>query len=925
MKSLHILLFWVSLASLCLPCEAQLTVSLLRTEGLANPVGIDVAVPAFSWTLGVEEGTLGVRQTAYELSLYKDTERTERLWSSGKVESNQQLDVPYEGPALRPHTRYWWTVRVWDNQGDEATSGEEAWFETGLMGTGWAGAQWIASTDTATGMPRLRKRFIVPDSLRSAKIYASALGVFDLYINGQRVGRLQPDGTTCYDELKPGWTDYRHEVQYFTYDITHLLSTGDNLIEVQLSNGWWGGAIAHGIYGHPRLAFLCRLRMEQDDGQVVDLVSDSSWQGTNCGSLRLGDIYNGETYEAGHAIPETAWLPVEEDHQFTGQVTAFCQQPVRRRPSLDRTPQSLIVYQGTDSTGSTYGQIHVLRRLASSDTLHLQPGETALYDLGQNMVGWVRFAVRSLSAEDSLPPTLTLRFGEMLNDTGEAERANHGPGGSLYTYNLRTARATLHYTLAQSGSSSCEGYEPTTTFMGFRYVEVTANAEVEIKNLTGCVVGSDIEETGTFVCSNTDVNQLFSNILWGQRGNFLSIPTDCPQRDERLGWTADTQVFSRAASYNADTRAFYHQWMTTLRHCQREDGAYPDMAPFCNFWGYGNAAWGDAGIIVPWTVWLHFGDKRILEENYLSMQRYMQWLSTLGDSLYAYNGAGTGMGDWLAYAATDKRFVSVCYYAYVAQLMTSIAITLGHVSDAANYAALYEQIRREFQTRYVTAEGLLSEDTQCAYLLALKFGLLPENAVEKGVQRLAALIEGNDYKLNTGFVGTSILCSTLSDVGLSDLAYDLLLQRQNPSWLYSVDQGATTVWERWDSYTKETGFNKHPWNMNSFNHYAYGVVAEWLYRYVGGIETDPAAPGFQHIVLQPTPDRRTFLPAGQERITWATATYRSPYGLIRSHWEQLPDGRYQYEVTVPPNTTATLRLPEQEISLESGTYTFIGQ
>lgn len=1291
------------LALLCAQGLPATTVGRLRTEAILNPIGIDTRTPAFSWTIEAADNERGLRQTAYELHLYADAALTNEHWTSGKVESQQQMDIPYDGPTLEPHTRYWWTVTVWDNQDGTATSTEEAYFETALLDSGWEGALWIQATDTplttdadtdedmsesptrwrvetdveinnlsagvifagasqssylmwqinteygypllrphiwrgstvndatclaeinltglvdvqvgtplhlridvladtaytyidgvlvdtranpdggsynygvfgfrqdralynyynlesayfdnftvtnldneetlisatfddgdnpfdagtvsdgrlfvectyawytglgettnydldldfyierqvagvvfaavdednlhmwsvnlhdsstpilrrhvksagsytssdaslsswftnATllqslhhmqicvrgkvittyidgtlvdtytdtsttlcngrigfrtyhdtshnektyydnivvttydsdgvgsitftedfeqagfafddgvvetllgskmlcvtstydeslamqveldgGIPLFRKAFSVEGTVKSAKVYASALGVFDLFVNGERVGHLQSDGTTLYDELKPGWTDYNKEVNYWTYDVTHLLQEGDNAIGAQVSSGWWNGEIARSVYGSPELGFLCRLRIEYEDGTVDNIVTDTDWVCATCGPVRIGNIYNGETYDARRptnwATAEydaSAWCQVEENDDFSGEVTAFCCQPVRVRPELERTPATITVYEGNNETGTTYGEINVTATLDGNATLTLLPGQVAQYDMAQNMCGWVRFTVKGAPGT-----SLRFKFGEMLNDTGDPDRANDGPGGSLYTYNLRTAEATLYYTLR--GDSAGETFEPSTTFFGFRYVEVTASNSVEITNLTGRVVGSEIEETGTFTTSHDDVNQLYSNILWGQRSNFLSIPMDCPQRDERLGWTADTQIFSRTASYNADTRAFYRKWMKDMRNSQRSDGAYPDIAPYDNFWGYGNAAWGDAGIIVPWTVYQMYGDTRIIEENYESMTLYMEWLATQSGDGYTYNGAGTGMGDWLAYTTTTERFISVCYYAYVAQLMAEMATAIGNTNDSLAYTTLYDNIKSEFQARYVNTNGLLSEDTQCAYLLALKLDLMPETSREDAIARLATLIEGNDYCLDTGFVGTGTLCQTLSAVGLDDLAYDLLLQRQNPSWMYSLDQGATTVWERWDSYTKESGFNKHSWIMNSFNHYAYGVVAEWMFRYVGGIEADPSAPGFRNVILQPTPDLRTTFPDGQERITHATATHRSPYGLITSSWTLQDDGRISYQCTIPAGATATLHLPlllDTDEILESGT------
>lgn len=765
------------------------------------------------------------------------------------------------------------------------------------------------------GMPIFRKKFVANASVKRARLYASALGVYDVFINGERVGRKMDDGSVRFDELKPGWTDYRNEVFYSTYDVTDLLREGNNAIGAQVSRGWWKGAIAHGIYGTPEPGFIAKLYIEYEDGSTQCIVTDTDWLSAYCGPLILGDIYDGETYDARReknwSMPDyddSSWYKTAENTDFSGELVAWEGPTVQVRKALCRRPQTITVYDGVDNTGTTYGQIHVVRTLSGNDALQLKAGETAIFDMGQNMVGWVRF-----TAKGEAGTQLKFRFGEMLNDTGDANRADDGPGGSVYTYNLRTAKATLMYTL--NGDKDGENYAPSSTFFGFRYCQVTASADVELTGLTGEVVGSALEETATFETDHPDVNQLYSNIIWGQRGNFLSIPTDCPQRDERLGWTGDTQIFSRTACYNSDARAFYRKWMRDMRHGQRADGAYPDTAPFCNFWGYGNAAWGDAGVIVPWTVYLMTGDTEILTDNYKSMCSYMDFMAGQSGGGFTYNGAGVSFGDWLAYESMDARYVSVCYYAYVAELMSKIAGVLGkegnedYQADALKYAELHEAIKKEYQSRYIGADGLPTVATQTAYLLPLQFDLLSEDSKKKVQTALRNKIVGNGYKLSTGFVGTGSLNQTLSQNGMDDLAYDLLLQRDNPSWLYSVDQGATTIWERWDSYTKDGGFNKHPWIMNSFNHYAYGVVAEWLYRYVAGIEADETAPGFKHFVLQPTPDIRETLPQNQVRINRAEASHRSAYGLISSEWKFNEDGGLDYQATVPANTTATLYLP----------------
>ncbi len=768
-------------------------------------------------------------------------------------------------------------------------------------------------TGKEKGMPLFRKAFTTKGAVKSAKIYASALGVFDLFLNGKRVG---VDGSDIYDELKPGWTDYRKEINYMTYDVTSLMREGGNVIGAQVSNGWWAGAIARSMYGsNPTLGFIAQLRIEYEDGTVEHVVTDTDWSCSYYGPLILGDIYNGETYDARResdwSSPEydaSGWNFTAENTEFHGEITAFRGQTVRVRDEFRLTPKTITVYEGAKPTGTTYGEINVTRTLSGTEPLQLKAGETALVDLGQNMTGWIRFTAKGQSGTN-----LRVKFGEMLNDNGASDRLNDGPGGSLYTYNLRTAEATLHYTLR--GAEDGETFQPSTTFFGFRYCEITTSSDVEISQLTGEFVGSDLEEHATFETSHPDVNQLYSNIRWSQRDNFLSVPTDCPQRDERLGWTGDIQVFARAATYHADTRAFLRKWLGDLRQSQREDGAYPDIAPFPNFWGFGTGGWGDAGVIVPWTVYLMTGDQAVLEECYASMTHYMDWLSLQGDGQYKYNGAGTSTGDWLSYENTDSRYVCVCHYANVAQLMSKIAGALSesptdtYFADSLKYAELYDNIRAEWQTRYLDGNGQPAVSTQTSYLMALKFGLLPETSVERAREILREKIENNGYKLSTGFIGTSILNQTLSEQGMDDLAYDLLLQRENPSWLYSVDQGATTIWERWDSYTKESGFNKHEWNMNSFNHYSYGVVSEWMFRRVAGIEADEAQPGFKHFFLMPMPDERTYFPAGQERITSVKATHESGYGLIRSEWQRTDDGRVSYKATVPANSTATLYLP----------------
>ena len=772
---------------------------------------------------------------------------------------------------------------------EKAPLGQSEW----ITGSTYSAIPRSAMTN-GIAMPMFRKVIVCDKPIEKATLTATALGVYDIIVNGQHV-----DG----HELKPGWTDYRKEVTCQTMDITSLLHKGENEICAQLSYGWWGGEISRGVYGrHTPLALKAEVVI--DGSRIAN--TDKTWQCSYGGPLLLGEIYDGEIYDARRTPTEWEAVKILEDMPMA--VIPFEGPEVRMRDrKMWRHPQSITIYSDTVSTGTEYGCIKVSRSL-KDHPFTLKKGETAVIDMGQNMVGWVYFEAKAERGTEIL-----FHHGEMLNDNGDRKgRLDDGPGGSVWTYNLREADATLRYTFR--GDQRGESYRPRHTFMGFRYVSVTATEEVRINRIVGQVVGSEIEEWGEFVCSDASINQLYSNIWWGQRGNFLSVPTDCPQRDERLGWTGDTQIFARTALYNSDAKDFYRKWMRDLRNSQREDGAYPDIAPYNNFWGYGTAAWGDAGIIVPWTVYVMTGDRTILEENYESNTRYMQWLATQEETVqgvrYTHIGAGTATGDWLAYAPLESRYVSVTYYAYVAQLMDSICTTLGKLDEAKEYKALYEDIRKEFQQRYMLPNGELKEQTQTAYLLALRFGLLPDEHREVARLALRSKIEENDYCLSTGFVGTGILCSTLTDEGMNELAYALLLQRKNPSWLYSIDQGATTVWERWDSYKREEGFNKHDWNMNSFNHYAYGAVAEWMYAYIAGIR--PGKPGFKHIVFAPQVDNRhdnhpTLV--YQPRITWAKAKTQTPHGVVKASWRQMKDGHYEYLLTLPAGVTYELQIP----------------
>jgi len=775
-----------------------------------------------------------------------------------------------------------------------------------------SGKEYRMMQESSDGAPMFIKDFVTSRKVTSAKLYTSALGVYDVFVNGRRVGHVQPDGSTVYEELKPGWTDYRKRVFYQSHDVTALLVDGRNTIGSVVTSGWWAGAVAKGIYGSPETGFIAKLVITYDDNTVETIVTDETWASSKKGAVRSGDIYDGEVYDARIVTDWTGcdlrtWNAVSENTSFHGLIESQKGPAIRILDNLKMKAKTATVFEGTTSGGSDYGMLNVVSAVDGGAPLKLKKGQAVIFDFGQNFAGWIELAVKGERST-----RLHMRFSEMLNDTGEKSRANDGPGGSLYLANLRSAKAQLYYTL--SGDAEGETYNPSMTFYGFRYCELTPTADVEILSIMGVPVSSSYEDMGTITTDNEMVNQLFSNIVWGQRSNLISVPTDCPQRDERLGWTADTQVFSNTAMYNSNLSEFYRKWITDVRDGQRDDGAYYDIAPV-SWTEFGNGAWADAGVIVPWNVYLMTGNPAIIEDNYDSMEKYMKWLAAQHGDGYLYQGGGVAHGDWLSFAPTDSRYVSVAYYAYDAKLMAKMSRVLSksendrYAQAAASYETLFNNIKDEFQKRYfVTETGALKRPTQTACLLALNYGLYKDEAqLDYLKRRLASLITSNGEKLNTGFVGTAIINTTLSDFGLTDKAYNLLLQRACPSWMYSIDQGATTMWERWDSYTKEKGFGDAA--MNSFNHYAYGAVGEWMYRNMAGIGADEQKPGFRHIVLKPCPDRREEMPAGQERVTNVSCSYDSGYGKIGAEWTLDADMNLDYSVVVPANTTATLYLP----------------
>jgi alpha-L-rhamnosidase len=710
-----------------------------------------------------------------------------------------------------------------------------------------------------TPSPFFRKTFRLEKPVRRARLYATALGVYEPHLNGRRIGDAV---------LSPGWTDYNKRVAYQTYDVTDRLRQGDNTLGAILGDGWYSGYVGFGMrrnqYGpHPRL--LAQLHIEYADGGSEIVATDGGWKAAT-GPIRHADPQMGESYDARAEMPgwdtpgfkDAGWQAVTVEERRAGAAP----------PAGMDVP---LVAQNCEP-------VQVTEELKSKAIREPAPG-VYIFDLGQNMVGWVRLKVRGAAGA-----AVRLRFAEMLN-----------PDSTLYTANLRGAKQTDTYILKGDGE---EAWEPRFTFHGFRYVEVTGYpGKPALDALTGRVVHSATPLTGRMETSSPLVNQLLRNIDWGQRGNFLSIPTDCPQRDERLGWTGDAQIFIRTATYNRDVAAFFTKWLQDLEDAQSPAGAFPDVAPRQSYVGEGTAAWGDAGVICPWTIYHSYGDTRILERRYASMSKWVAYLQANSTDLLRPD---KGYGDWLSIQAdTPKDVLATAYFARSTQLLSKAARVLGKEDDARRYEALWEAIKAAFNKAYVAPDGRIKGDTQTCYVLALHFDLLPEDKRAVAARRLAADIEARGGHLSTGFVGVGYLCPVLTNMGYTDLAYRLLMNDTFPSWGYSIKHGATTIWERWDGWTEEKGFQDP--DMNSFNHYSLGSVGEWLYSAVAGIDTDPEQPGYKGIRIHPRPGGG---------LTHVKAEYASIHGPIATDWK-LEDRQFTLNVTIPANTTATVHVRAQ--------------
>lgn len=831
----------------------MLIIKELKTEYRVNPVGIDSPLPRFSWILESDEND--TVQVSYDINVI-DSEGT--VWNSGIVKSDESVLLEYAGFPLRPRTLYQIMLEVMDNHGNKAfTSGS---FETGLMQKENFKGGWITHgyEDKIKTCQIFIREFSIKEKPKLARIYASALGIYCISMNGHKVGDIF---------FAPGWTNYKKRIQYQCYDITKLLHE-ENHIEITVANGWYSGEFGFLLkpnhYGN-RTAIWSQIEIVFENGKTETIISDENWHyGT--GPVRYAEIYHGETIDYN------------------------CEVTIDGRVRLFDYPMDVLTAQESEP-------VRIIERIKPVKKIITPKCETVL-DFGQNLTGVVETRLECPEGT-----TITLRHAEVLDKDG-----------NFYTENLRQARATDTFTCKGGGE---EIFMPGFTFHGFRYIKIEGLGETpELDWFTACVMHTDMEKTGNFECSHAGVNRLYRNIIWGQRGNFLDIPTDCPQRDERLGWTGDAQFFASTAAFNYNVALFFTKWLRDLKTEQTREHGVPHVIPNILGDAEGAAAWSDAATIIPWVMFQVYGDKRLLAEQYESMKGWVEYIrsKTKDGNLWQ---SGYQYADWLALdkeessdrvGATDIYLVATSYYAYSTAIVAEAAKILGYNEDADHYVQLHRNIIAAFNKEYITQTGRMVSETQTACVLALHFGLADERYRPRIHQSLISNLAKHNNHLTTGFVGTPYLCHTLSENGCHDLAGTIFLKEDYPSWLYAVKLGATTVWERWNSMKADGSFDES--GMNSFNHYAYGSIGSWIYQKIGGITI--VEPGYKKSRIAPLPVKG---------ITSASTLIKTVYGELSCCW-QCKNKVFTVDITVPCNTNAVINIPgrDETLALGSGSY-----
>lgn len=860
------LFFLFTLLVLCSFAAAQPVATSLRVDRMVKAEGIDSAQPLLSWI--VESSRRGTMQSAYEISVY---EGQRRIWNTGKVLSDISTGVRYDGPALKSGTRYSWQVRVWDDKGKVSKWSPRSSWLMGLRSVDEWRARWIEPAEQSVASPLMRRSFTLSKPIASAVAYITAHGMYEAELNGEKIGNAH---------YAPGWTTYHTRLQYQTYDVTSQLRVGKNTFGIELGHGWyhsvlgWAADSGRTTYPIKSMGALAQIVITFRDGTQQVIATDSEWR-CSTGDILSSTLYDGEV------------------------VDARCEQKGWSQPDFDDSSWSAVQvadYPLTDlvATESEPVVTHEIRRPVKVITT---PAGEKVLDFGQNLVGREIFTYKGRPGQK-----ITISHAEVLDEKG-----------NFYTVNLRSARAQSTYIC----SGEEDRFEPKFTFYGFRYLKVEGvDGELDPDDFQAAVIFSDIGENGNFSSSNELVNQLQSNIQWGLRGNFLDVPTDCPQRDERLGWTGDAQVFFRTATFNRDVQNFFRRWLKDLAADQDSEGRVTDIVPnLRGLVGQGHVGWGDAATIIPWQHYMAYGDRSILEDQYSSMKAWVDFVIRDSGDSYLWN-KGWHYGDWLFYsvnndnagdsAVTYTPLVQQCFFANSASIMARTAEILGHDEDARYYADVAAKAREAFCQNYLTPSAMLVSSTQTAYVLALNFDMLPESERPKAAAHLAANIEKYGH-ITTGFLGTPYICHVLTKFGYNDLAYKLLLRDEYPGWLYPVTMGATTIWERWNSMMPDGTIPDN--GMNSFNHYSYGAIGDWLYRDAVGLYETSA--GFKTIAVKPHP--------GAD-FTQMRASQLTPYGLAEAEWRK-QEGLFSLQVTIPVNTTAEIYVPSSssaEVMLDGG-------
>ncbi|MHA1268987.1 MAG: family 78 glycoside hydrolase catalytic domain [Candidatus Helarchaeota archaeon] len=874
---------------------SNLKVNHLRCEYLINPLGIDVPDPRLSWVL--ESDKRGDFQSAYRIIVSSSKDLIDNnqgdLWDTGKIESNAQNQIVYNGKPLKSRMECFWKVMVWDMNNNPSTWSNIAYWSMGLLSPDDWNAKWIGNPKRKFFLrklrrlfrkrkidpsPLLRKKISIQNPISKAIVYVSALGEYELFINGVKVGDYI---------FSPEWTDYDKRVQYQTFDVSKFLQSGDNVIGAVLADGWYIGNIGFfvgsRVWGNDR-RFLFQLEITYSNGESQVISSDDSWKIFNNGPIRRADHYLGEIYDSNLEV--YGWgLPNFDDSNWDFVV-------------VDDSINTNLVSQKNEP-------IRIVKELSPISISEPIPG-IFIFDIGQNIAGWCKIFVNSSLCDKG--STITLRHGEILN-----------LDGTLYTKNLRSAKAIDKF--IYNGSDSIE-FHPHFTYHGFQFVEVSGlknGAKPDLNFLKACVISSDTTKTGDFQSSDPMLNKLWNNIFWTQVDNLISVPTDCPQRDERLGWMGDALIFAQTSIFNMDMASFYSKWIKDIRDAQTKSGRYSDFCPnpFIKLgltFTLNAPGWADCGVILPWILYLNYGDKRIIEQHYTSAKKFIDLVYSKNPDFLWTKLVGIDYSDWLNGSTIKhpnypkkrgkipKKVFSTAFFYKSTLILSKMANLLGLYDDANYYQDLASHIKNVFNEHFVDDSAIITGNTQAGYSMALNFGLLPDHLLPKAIDNLIKSIEFYDFRISTGFHTTLLLMMELANHNHLQIAYQILQSKRFPSWYYMIDNGATTMWERWDGFVKGRKKPFQTTTMNSFNHYSIGSVGEWIYRVILGINLDEKNPGFKHFIINPRPGGS---------LTWAKGHYISIYGKILVDWK-IQNDNFNLIVSIPCNTTSTIFIPCSE-------------